>query len=139
MKKNKLENLDSLIEEACARKEPYIIQITSLRELYEMSMGSGGAYVGHAGDKKEKKKVRNELKTEMLLRQYINKKVKKVFEQKRRDELLQEMALRRVIRQLLKEGDVSDVHPHRSTGINVLEDVLKKSDYEYVEYFIKLL
>jgi hypothetical protein len=31
-----------------------------------------------------------------------------------------------VIRGLLKEGDISDMHPHRSTGINVLEDVLKK-------------
>ena len=38
----------------------------------------------------------------------------------------EEMQLRRVIRQLLKEGDISDIHPHRSTGINVLEDLLKK-------------
>ena len=38
----------------------------------------------------------------------------------------EELRLRKVIRQILKEGDVSDMHPHRSTGINVLEDVLKK-------------
>ncbi|MAG26210.1 hypothetical protein CMI47_11690, partial [Candidatus Pacearchaeota archaeon] len=127
MKRSKLENLDSLIEGACARKEPYIIQITSLKELYEMSAMSGvGGPHAHA-DEKEKKKVRNELKTEMMLRKYINEKATKIFKQKRKNELLHEMALRKTIRQLLKEGDVSDVHPHRSTGINVLEDVLKKS------------
>ena len=27
----------------------------------------------------------------------------------------------------MKEGDISDVHPHRSTAINTLEDVLKKA------------
>jgi len=127
MKRSKLENLDSLIKEACDRKKPYIIQITSLKELYEMSTGTGGSYAGHGGAKKEKKQVRNELKTEMMLRKYINEKATKIFKQKRRSEMLQEMALRKVVRQLLKEGDVSDVHPHRSTGINVLEDVLKKS------------
>jgi hypothetical protein len=127
MKKNKIEHLDSLIEGACSSEEPFIIQITSLKDLYELSgMGGAGSAHGHGG-KKEKKNLRNELKTEMMLRQYINKKAKKIFKQKRRDMALQEMALRKVIRSLLKEGDVSDVHPHRSTGINVLEDVLKKS------------
>jgi hypothetical protein len=38
----------------------------------------------------------------------------------------EEFRLRKVIRKLLKEGDISDMHPHRSTGINILEDVLKK-------------
>ena len=38
----------------------------------------------------------------------------------------EEIRLRKVIRQLLSEGDISDMHPHRSTGINILEDVLKK-------------
>ena len=38
-----------------------------------------------------------------------------------------EYELRKVIRSLLKEGDISDVHPHRSTAINTLEDVLKKA------------
>ena len=127
MKKNKLENLDSLIREACASDKPFIIQITSLKELYEMSAGAGGGIHAAVGTKKEKKNVRKEVKTEMMLRKYINDKVRKIFKQKRQEEAVSEVALRKVIRQLLKEGDVSDVHPHRSTGINVLEDVLKKS------------
>jgi len=127
MKKNKLENLDSLIKEACSREEPFIIQITSLKDLYEMSAGGGGTMHAAVGTKKEKKNVRKEIKTEMMLRKYINTKAKEVFKQRNREEAVNEAALRSVIRQLLKEGDVSDVHPHRSTGINVLEDVLKKS------------
>jgi len=62
-------------------------------------------------------------KEEKMLREYIRKKLfKKLFEQER-----QEFQLRKVIRKLLQEGDISDVHPHRSTAINTLEDVLKKA------------
>ena len=62
-------------------------------------------------------------KEEKMLREYIRKKLfKKLFEQER-----QEFQLRKVIRKLLREGDISDVHPHRSTAINTLEDVLKKA------------
>ena len=129
MKKNNLKELDSLIREACAREEPYIIQITSLKELFEMSaMAAGGvAFAPNPNNKKEKKKVRKEVQTEMMLRKYIREKAKAIFKEKQRDSVLKEFALRKVIRQILMEGDVSDVHPHRSTGINVLEDVLKKS------------
>ena len=129
MKKNNLKELDSLIELACNREEPYIIQITSLKELFEMSgMATGGvAFAPQPTNKKEKKKVRKEVQTEMMLRKYIRKKAESVLKQKQRDSVLKEFALRKVIRQLIIEGDVSDVHPHRSTGINVLEDVLKKS------------
>ena len=60
---------------------------------------------------------------EKLLRQYIRKKIsKKIREQEEK-----EFQLRSVIRKLLREGDISDVHPHRSTAINTLEDVLKKA------------
>ena len=60
---------------------------------------------------------------EKLLRQYIRKKIsKKILEQEEK-----EFQLRSVIRKLLREGDISDVHPHRSTAINTLEDVLKKA------------
>ena len=131
MKKNKFDHLDALIIEACSKEEPYIIQITSLKELYEFAAmsggGAGGSITGHAGKKKEQRKVRKEIQTEMMLRKYIRGKVKKIFENKRKEDFLNEQALRSVIRKLLLEGDVSDVHPHRSTGINVLEDVLKKS------------
>ena len=64
-----------------------------------------------------------DLQTERMLRKYIRNKIKSLKEAHNK----QENALRQVIRKLLSEGDVSDVHPHRATGINVLEDVLKKA------------
>jgi hypothetical protein len=74
-------------------------------------------------DKKLTEEEDEELKTEQMLRQYIRNKIIAIQEVKRK----QEEPLRQIIRQLLREGDVSDVHPHRATGINVLEDVLKKA------------
>ena len=62
-------------------------------------------------------------KEEKKLREYIRKKIFKTL----REQEEQEHRLRKVIRQILKEGDISDVHPHRSTAINTLEDVLKKA------------
>ena len=60
---------------------------------------------------------------EKAIRVYIRKKISNIiFEQEKR-----EFELRKVIRRLLKEGDISDIHPHRSTAINTLEDVLKKA------------
>ena len=60
---------------------------------------------------------------EKTLREYIRKKIMKTL----REQEEREYQLRKVIRQLLKEGDLSDIHPHRSTAINTLEDVLKKA------------
>ena len=60
---------------------------------------------------------------EKALREYIRKKISKTIAESER----QEFQLRQIIRKLLKEGDISDVHPHRSTAINTLEDVLKKA------------
>ena len=62
-------------------------------------------------------------KEEKLLREHIRKKLIS----KRAKLIKEEMKLRSVIRKLLREGDISDVHPHRSTAINTLEDVLKKA------------
>ena len=62
-------------------------------------------------------------KEEKMLREYIRKKLSKVYYENQK----KEYELRKVIRSLLKEGDISDVHPHRSTAINTLEDVLKKA------------
>ena len=59
------------------------------------------------------------MNSEKALRLVIRKKIMEQYNQ--------ELPLRKVIRKLLSEGDISDVHPHRSTGINMLEDVLKKS------------
>ncbi len=63
------------------------------------------------------------MNSEQVLRKIIRKKIRASI----REQHLHERALRKVIRQLLNEGDISDVHPHRATGINMLEDVLKKS------------
>jgi len=60
---------------------------------------------------------------EKTLREYIRKKIVKTL----REQEEREYQLRKVIRQILKEGDISDIHPHRSTAINTLEDVLKKA------------
>ena len=62
-------------------------------------------------------------KEEKLIREYIRKKIFKILKEQEK----QEYNLRKIIRQILKEGDISDVHPHRSTAINTLEDVLKKA------------
>ncbi len=68
-------------------------------------------------------------KEEKLIREYVRMRIKEnINEQKvrQRQVIQEELRLRKAIQQILKEGDISDMHPHRSTGINVLEDVLKK-------------
>ena len=63
------------------------------------------------------------MNNEKALRGIIRKKIESTIREEKRNEY----ALRQVIRKILREGDLSDLHPHRSTGINALEDVLKKS------------
>lgn len=68
-------------------------------------------------------------KQEKLIREYVRRKIDSSLKEHRKFQknvLKEEQRLRKIIRELLKEGDISDMHPHRSTGINVLEDVLKK-------------
>tara|TARA_R100001082_G_C4363084_1_gene160360 strand:- start:1735 stop:2478 length:744 start_codon:yes stop_codon:yes gene_type:complete len=68
-------------------------------------------------------------KQEKIIREYVRMKVGQTLNEHKKHQakiLIEEQRLRKVIRELLKEGDISDMHPHRSTGINVLEDVLKK-------------
>ena len=131
-----------------------IVEISSIEQLREMSImsGSPGAAQGHAGkqekppvstkkaiakfNKKEEENQRLKGVTEMInrknlviemkLREYIRNKLRSVIHEKQKAALQQEMQLRKVIQNLLAEGDISDIHPHRSTGINVLEDLLKK-------------
>ena len=85
--------------------EDRIIEINNLQEFLDLA---------------KEGKMTEEEKT---LREYVRKKIKKIiYEQEKK-----EFQLRQVIRKLLREGDISDVHPHRSTAINTLEDVLKKA------------
>jgi len=91
-----------------------IIEVTNLEQLFELL------------NEKEEKPMREEIIGEAIVRKYIRKKVRTMLHEHKKQQFLQEQRLRKVIRQLLNEGDISDMHPHRSTGINVLEEVLKK-------------
>ena len=85
--------------------EDKIIEINNLQEFLDLA---------------KEEKMTEEEKT---LREYVRKKITKLI----REQEQKEFQLRQVIRKLLSEGDISDVHPHRSTAINTLEDVLKKA------------
>jgi hypothetical protein len=73
---------------------------------------------------------RNDLVEEVLLRENIRKVIKIVKERQikeKKKELMAEQMIRKVIRGILAErAPVPDEIPNRSTGINVLEDLLKK-------------
>jgi len=102
-----------------------IIEITSLKQLYELSSMGGGMVQGSAAPE-DKKMKREDLVVEHQLRKYIRNKITESYKQQKTQQLNEEAKLREVIRSILKESDISDIHPHRSTGINVLEDLLKK-------------
>ena len=105
-----------------------IIEITSLKQLFELSSMGGGSVGGYStpiGPEDDKMK-REDIVTEQKLRSYIRNKINESYKRQRIQQLNEEAKLRQVIRSILKESDISDIHPHRSTGINVLEDLLKK-------------
>ena len=71
---------------------------------------------------------RKQFVEELQLRQYIRKAIKVVQERKEKkksQQLLEEQELRKYVRRII-EVEVADATPHHSTGINVLEDLLKK-------------
>jgi len=90
-----------------------------------MGGGSVGGYSTPIGPEDDKMK-REDIVTEQKLRSYIRNKINESYKRQRTQQLNEEAKLRQIIRSILKESDISDIHPHRSTGINVLEDVLKK-------------
>jgi len=68
---------------------------------------------------------------ELKLRSFIRKAIKVVNERKKRgnqQQLTEETKLRSIIQKMLihEREAVADTPPHQSTGINVLEDLLKK-------------
>ena len=106
-----LKNLDNLI----------------LKNLFEASTMSGGSVEGAVAPKQDEEELSEEdEKVEEQIRKYIRNKLKNIISEHNKIKAQEELALRKMIRELLKEGDISDIHPHRSTGINVLEDLLKK-------------
>jgi hypothetical protein len=128
---NKFESLNKIIEQTIEEYDEQIVEVTTLDQLYELS--AVGSIAGPAGVSDEKQRrleemnSREEIVTERLMRQYIRNKIKENLSKQENKQTQEEQSLRRIIRLLLKEGDISDVHPHRSTGINTLEDVLKKA------------
>tara|TARA_R110002110_G_scaffold27190_2_gene99162 strand:- start:1887 stop:2771 length:885 start_codon:yes stop_codon:yes gene_type:complete len=98
-----------------------IIEVTTLKQLLELSSGGGGAVAGYGNPIEQN--LRKEITGEALIRKYIRKKLRESLGM----QLQEEQELRKLIRGILSEGDISDVHPHRSTAINVLELVLKKA------------
>ena len=122
-----------------------IIEITSLEELMEISAISGVAVAGHSskeeiqemggsgdggtarhGDYYRGKDMRQELQTEMMMRQYIRNKIKKELWEEKKREQEQEHQLRLVIRGLIKEAKET-ANPHPNTGINKLRDAFRKA------------
>jgi hypothetical protein len=66
---------------------------------------------------------------EKLLRENIRKIIQIIQDKKnneRKQALLEEKALRKIVKTLLKEEAVADFAPNQSTGITVLEELLKK-------------
>ena len=64
---------------------------------------------------------RHSLLAENVIREHIRKRIKESHNQR----FIVENKVREIVQNILKEAD-SDIAPHESTGINVLEDVLKK-------------
>jgi len=91
-----------------------IIEVNNFKQLFELL------------NEKEETPMRKELMGEAVVRKYIRTKMTSMIREHKKQQITEEIRLRKVIRNLLSEGDISDMHPHRSTGINVLEDVLKK-------------
>ncbi len=68
---------------------------------------------------------RNEMIQELKLRNFIKRAIKVRAKNKEQTHIWEEYELRSIIRKILKEAPTEKVQ-HRSTGINVLEDLLKK-------------
>lgn len=67
---------------------------------------------------------REEFMQEMVLRKYIRRAIRIVEHKNEQAALLQERKIRGIVRKLIREAE--EDHPHDNTGINVLEDLLKK-------------
>ena len=77
-----------------------VIEVTNLKELLELT--------------KENEPMREEIMAEELIRKYIRKKINSIISEQKKLQVIEEQRLRTAIRQILKEGDISDMHPHRS-------------------------
>lgn len=76
----------------------------------------------------DRNEIIREVRKEMKLRKLISESLEKIFASNIKEatsQILQERELRKVLVGVIAEAG-AEVVPHRSTGINVLEDLLKK-------------
>ena len=124
----KLGIIDKSIEETDA-KSSYSDHLDDT-ELNELSAGGGGAVGGFSGNafKADNYMInREEFITEVLLRKKIRELLEGKIEEKALYQNLseQDKKMRQAIQSLIAEAKKSPI-PHDNTGINVLEDTLKK-------------
>lgn len=107
----------------------------STKEINEMSGMGAGAVEGAPSSKKrifreESYVKREDIVKELMLRQHIQESLKETFINKFnewKNNKKQEMGFRTLLREyILKEKKDVEKDPHASTGINVLEELLKK-------------
>ena len=94
-------------------------------QIKEESSMAGGNMQGHMGSNKHQETIiREEFIQELQLREVIRKVIVKLHKGK----MNEEKKLREIIRKLILETKTpdNDPSPNRATGINVLEDLLKK-------------
>ena len=104
-------------------------------DIEEISTMSGGGIAGHAGQPKKKKKKegiqmqsREQVVNELNVRKTISKMLdvqKKRMIKETINRLTEHFRLRNLVKHLVAESDV-EKNPHANTGINKLEELLKK-------------
>lgn len=97
-------------------------------ETEESLVAAGSASAKRNDDKlvtkEEKDMERKQFMQEMVLRKYIRRAISIVESKNAQKQMAQEGKIRQFVRKLIREAE--EDHPHDSTGINVLEDLLKK-------------
>ena len=76
-----------------------IIEVTNLKTLFELL------------DEQGETSMREEIIGEELVRKYIRKKISSLISENKTRQIKEEQRLRLAIRKILKEGDISDMHP----------------------------
>ena len=121
-------------------RNPELAEIVFAR-VNELSGMGAGAVAGHSNSVSEEEPLireatkllnteaetmtnREDLMNEMTLRKFIRRTFGIVEAKNKHAQVLQEKPIREALRKLIREAE--EDHPHDSTGINQLEDLLKK-------------
>jgi hypothetical protein len=136
------EDTEYSYNEVVLQGEAEVVEKVSEEEIKEISAMATGNVTGLAMKKKKKNQStlirekelnineedymidRSAFLNEQLLRKHIRKALRKEQKKQLFEMQQQELMLRKYIRTILKEA--AEDHPHQSTGINVLEELLKK-------------